>query len=477
MTLKYQYKTIPYSHQKRALAKVNKLRGKGGLLMEMGTGKTKVAIDWACIGYHNFNVRRVLVLCPVSVMDVWDRQIRLHSPVKARIVLLRGSSSHKARRLVRLLSLKEPERIQWIVINYEAIWREYDQRKGKTIESLLKRWRPDIVIADESHRIKSHSSRQSRSSGRLGSSARMRLLLTGTPITKSPLDLFGQFRFLDPTIFGRNWYAFKNYYGVWGGFNRFQLRGYKNLKELVEKVRGNSFRIKKEQCLDLPEKVFVDVPVTLSDKEKRLYREMAEQMIIEIEETHATASIVLVKLLRLSQITSGFVKDVEGKIRDIGYSKLRTTMDLLDDVLQQTPKAVIFVRFRYDIDRITQELKAKKISYEILSGSVPGSKRHSIVERFQNDPSLKVFVVQIQSGSLGIDLTAASVAIFYSLDYRWDSYVQAVDRLHRHGQKHKCTYYHMVAPHTIDTITLQVLKEKGSIAEAVIHDPNILRPD
>jgi len=473
--LKYTYKTEPFSHQKKALKKLFELDGIGALLMEMGTGKTKVAIDWAGIGFYNWGLRKVLVVAPLSVLGVWPRQIRQHSGAPARIIRLDGSSSNRIRMLQRILLAEASgpnDAIRYLIINYEGIWRE--DNNGVSIEELLKRWRPDLVIFDESHRLKSPTSRQSKSAYRISKESKQRLLLTGTPITKAPLDIFGQFKSMDDRIFGTNWFYFKNLYGVWGGFGRYQLKGYRNLKELTAKVRAHSFRIKKEQCLDLPPKLFETVPVTLPDSIMKLYKQMAEEMIIEIEETHATAAIVLVKLLRLSQITNGFVKDVDGNIRILDSSKLNTCLDLLDDLLEEDHKVVIFARFKSDMERISDQLDKRKVDYVILSGSVPGNKRDSLVERFHRDPKLRVFIAQIQAGSLGIDLTPASAAIFYSLDYNAANYWQAQDRLHRHGQNRKVTYYHLIAPRTIDQVVLSVLKAKGNLAEAIIHNPRRL---
>jgi len=470
--LKYTYKTEPFSHQKRALKKIVDLNGQAGLLMEMGTGKTKVAIDWAGIGFYNLEVRRVLVVAPLSVLGVWPRQIRQHSGAPARVFRLVGPTQDRVHLLKRIIASPKDDVLTYCIINYEGIWRELD--RGPGIKELLIHWQPDLVIWDECHRLKSPTSKQSRAAFAISQSARYRLGLTGTHITKSPLDVFGQFRAINDKVFGTNWYQFKNTYGVWGGFGRFQLRGYRHLETLIRKLRGNSYRVKKEQCLDLPDKLFETVPVTLSQKAIDLYREMAKEMIIEIEESHATASIVLVKLLRLSQITSGFVKDVEGNIKVFDNSKLNTTMDLLDDLLAEDHKVVIFVRFVNDILRIKEELLKRKVRHAILSGSVPGNKRDGLVQQFQTNPEIKVFIAQTQSGSLGIDLTAADVAIFYSLDYNAANYWQAQDRIHRIGQTKKVTYYHMTVPRSIDAIILQTLKEKGDLAQTIIHTPRRL---
>ncbi len=472
MGLRYSYKTDPFSHQKKALKKLVDLEGKGGLFMEMGTGKTKVAIDYVGIGFYNWNVRRVLVVCPLSVVSVWPQQIRTHAPYPSRILRLTGSTSSRAISLRRLLRNPAGSMVTWVVINYEGIWRETD--KGDSVEELLKKWKPDVIIYDESHRLKSPTSKQSRSAHRISQVSDRRLLLTGTAITKNPMDAFGQFRAMDENIFSSSWFRFKNRYGIWGGFGRFQLIQYRNLPDFISKVRQFSFRVRKDQCLDLPPKLYEDVPVTLSPKAMALYREMAEEMIIEIEETYATAPIILVKLLRLSQITSGFIKDVEGKVKVFDDSKLRACMDLLDDILEEDHKVVVFVRFTMDIQRIAQELSKKKIGFRILSGSVPSERRDSILSEFHNDPDVRVFVSQIQAGSLGIDLTPADIAIFYSLDYNAANYWQAQDRLHRIGQSKKVTYYHLVVPRTIDRIVLQVLKDKEKLANAVLHDPRVL---
>lgn len=470
--LRYKYKTAPFSHQKRALKKIVELNGQAGLLMEMGTGKTKVAIDWAGIGFYNMGVRRVLVVAPLSVLGVWPRQIRQHSGAPARIFRLEGSTVNRARMLERIIASSKDDLLTYCIINYEGIWRERDV--GASIKDLLIRWEPDLVVWDECHRLKSPTSKQSRAAYQISKGIRYRLGLTGTHITKSPLDAFGQFRAINDKVFGTNWYQFRFTYGVWGGFGRFQLRGYRHLNELISKVRHNSFRVKKEDCLDLPPKLFETVPVTLSEKAVKLYREMAQEMIIEIEETHATAAIILVKLLRLSQITSGFVKDVDGKIRTFDDSKLNTCIDLVDDLLEEDHKVVIFVRFTHDIERIKEKLLVRKVRHAILSGSVPVAQRDSLVRQFHRDPNLKVFIAQIQAGSLGIDLTPADVAIFYSLDYNAANYWQAQDRLHRIGQDRKVTYYHLVAPRSIDAIVLQTLKEKGNLAETIIHKPRRL---
>ena len=479
--LKYRYRTQPFAHQKKALNRIIKLNGRCMLAMEMGTGKTKVAIDWASICYRNYGLRRVLVVAPLSVLSVWRRQIRQHSPVPARIAILSGSTSDKAR-LVRGMSKYPYEKgIDWIVVNYESVWRE--DTHGTRLEDTIKKWKPDLVVADESHKIKHSTSRQSRSLSRLGDAVPMALALSGTPITKSPLDVFGQFRFLNSAVFGIRWTDFKMEYGVWGGLSGFQLKAVKNLPRLKRKVRANSYQVRKEECLDLPEKLgdISDpagpniVPVELPDRIMEFYGKMASEMIFEIEnDEKVTASIVLTKLLRLSQITSGHIVNTEGVTRILHDFKLRAGMDLITDITEQGEKVVVFTRFRSDYYRLHSLLEAAKIRHSVLSGDVPANQRERVVSDFQRSSQNLVFVSQIASGSLGIDLTASSQCLFYSWDYRWDHYVQAADRIHRQGQTKSCTYYHLVVPRTIDSLSLDILRKKGNLAKYVIHDPHTL---
>lgn len=478
--LRYRFKTEPFRHQKRALEKIRKLDGKAGLFMEMGTGKTKVAIDWAGIGFYNRGLTKVLVVAPLSVLGVWPRQIRQHLHAPRSVYRLEGPTTRKCRDLQRIVHSPRSDRITFVLVNYESIWREPD--RGPGVEALIRKWQPDLVIFDESHRIKAPNSKQSKAAWRIAREAPERLLLTGTPITKAPLDVFGQFRALNHNIFGDNWYQFKFTFGVWVGFHKQQLVRYRNLDELIDKVRKWSFRIKKTQCLDLPEKLFQDVPVTVSDRAMRLYTQMAKESIIEIEDklanmtATAVAPIVLTKILRLTQITSGFIKDVEGKIRVFDDSKLRVCTDLVSDLLEEDHKVVIFARFIVDLERIAEALAKRRIKYRILSGSVPPRMRDSIMHEFQTDPEVKVFIAQIQTGSEGIELYAADVAIYYSMDNKLLHWLQSQDRLHRPGQTRNVTYYRLIVPRTVDELTYKALDEKKKIADLVIHDPRVLRP-
>lgn len=478
IALRYTYKTQPFEHQKKALAKIHHLGGVAGLFMPMRTGKTKTVIDWAGIAFHNYGVRKVLVVCPVSVMGVWEQEIRAHSSVPWRTTILTGAAKNKVA-TIESLRRSPPEYLTWIIINYEAIWRVAKGRKR--IDEYLSDWGPDLIVADESHRIKTAGSRQSRSMARLGKAAKMRLALTGTPITKAPLDAFGQFRFLNPSIFSddtgpMNWTEFKNHYGVWGGFRGFELKGYRHLDELVAKIRTNSFRMSLEQCFpSLPPRTYIDLPVHMPVDAWTLYRKMRDDMLLELESGQTiTADIVLTKLLFLSEITSGFINEPGGNSVELHTAKTDAALDLIQDMLDEGEKVVVFCRFKHDYDALFSALDRKGHRYVKFVGGMDSSERQAAITAFNNDPAVDVFVGQTATGALGIDLTAARFIIHYSLSYNWADYVQANERIYGPKQSRPISIHHLVVPRSIDSVVLNVLQHKGDLARAVLHDPKLL---
>src|SRR5690606_2867611 len=232
------------------------------------------------------------------------------------------------------------------VVNYEATWR---------MEEALARFvKGGLIIADESHRIKTPSAQQSKAMGRLGQVAAYRLMLTGTPVTQNPLDIWSQYRFLDPTIFGRSFYAFRARYAVMGGYNNYQVVGYQRLDELVEKAHRIAFRITRAECLDLPPEVYTDIPVQLGPRARAIYRELEAQAVARLSaESSISASNVLTELLRLQQVAGGWVTTDEGQTVQVGTEKLDALMDLLEDLLSnEQRKVVIFCRFVSEIKAI-----------------------------------------------------------------------------------------------------------------------------
>jgi SNF2 family DNA or RNA helicase len=484
--LRYSFKTQPYAHQRRALGKIARLDGKAGVWMPMRTGKTKVAIDWAAIAFHNHGLRRVLIVCPISVIDVWRDEIVKHCPVPSATTILRATARQNAETMRGHMERTTPsifsegDGIHWLIVNYEMVWRNVS--KSVRLDEIISRWKPDLVIADEAHKLKQYTSKQSKALARLGAAARMRLALTGTPITKWPLDAYGLFRFVDPTTFEQQkWQDFRRHYAEWAParFNPLieEVVRYTNTDELVGRVRAHSFSIRLEDAFpDLPERAPPqDIKVTLSAKARRMYTEMAEEMITELDSgAVATADIILTKLVRLSQITSGFIKDEHGVEVDIDDAKQRACMDLVRNIIEQDEKVVVACRFKHDYHRLSQSLTTQGVGHAMLTGETPQAERTANIARFRDDPACPVFIAQMQSGSLGIDLSAARLLIFYSLGYNWAEYAQMSDRILNPRKPRPLGIYRLLATNTVDMVQRRVLDERGSMAGAIIHSPRSL---
>lgn len=436
-----------------------------GLLFEMGCGKTLTAIAIMGALYCQHKITRVLVVAPSSVCSVWPHDLAAFAafPYEVRVLL-----GEKKQRLEVLHSLTDypntANRLLVAVINYEATHRE-------GIFEALEGYAADLIVCDESQRIKNPRAAQSRAVQMLGDRAACRLILSGTPVQNSAIDLYSQYRFLDPGVFGANFYAFRNRYCQMGGYGGHEVVGYQHMDELTRKEHSIALRVTKAECLDLPGQTFVRRYVQLEPAARRLYAQIARASCAELENgEHVTASIVLTKLLRLMQLTGGFVQaDGGDRPRPAGSAKLDALADILEDYVQEAgQKLVVFARFRPEIAAICQLLEQRGIRYGRIDGEVPMDQRGAIVETFQQDPGVKVFVAQIQTAGLGITLHAASAAVFYSLDFNYANYAQALARIHRIGQAHPVTYIHLLAEHTVDDQVLDALERKEDLARTIV---------
>lgn len=352
------------------------------------------------------------------------------------------------------------------VINYESTWRE------GLFEALLD-WKPDMVIADESQRIKTPDAEQSKAMHQIGDIAKYKLILSGTPVQNDAIDLFSQYRFLNPNIFGYNFYAFRGRYAIMGGFNRKQIVGYKDLDQLIQKEHSIAYRVTKAEALDLPEQTFLTRYIQLAGKEKQLYDKIKKDSFAELENGGMiTAPTILTKLLRLQQFTGGFIQADEGTKPELVFKgKLNALEDILEDyVIGEGKKLVIFCRFRPEIDLIQKLLEKKKIQYRSIYGDIKIDDRGPIVADFQKIPEIKVFLAQIDTAGLGITLTAADTCVYYSENFNYAAYSQSLARIHRIGQRNTCTYIHLVVEKTVDEIILKALSKKEDLAKTIVDD-------
>ena len=436
-----------------------------GLLFEMGCGKTLTAIAIMGALYRQRKITRVLVVAPSSVCSVWPHDLETFAAFSYEVRVLLGE---KKQRLEALHSLTDypntANRLLVAVINYEATHRE-------GIFEALEGYAAGLIVCDESQRIKNPRAAQSRAVQMLGDRAACRLILSGTPVQNSVVDLYSQYRFLDPGVFGANFYAFRNRYCQMGGYGGHEVVGFQHMDELVRKEHSIALRVTKAECLDLPGQTFVRRYVQLEPAARQLYTQIARASCAELENgEHVTASIVLTKLLRLMQLTGGFVQaDGGDRPRPTGSAKLDALADILEDYVQEAgQKLVVFARFRPEIAAICQLLEQRGIRYGRIDGEVPMDQRGAIVETFQQDPGVKVFVAQIQTAGLGITLHAASAAVFYSLDFNYANYAQALARIHRIGQAQPVTYIHLLAEHTVDDQVLDALERKEDLARTIV---------
>jgi len=448
-----------YAHQRRAAAMALTIPN-FALLMEQGTGKTPTAVAVAGRRFLDGQISTCLVVAPKSVLPVWEREFRTFAAFPHDVRVLEGSIADREAQLAG----PWPEgALRVAVVNYEATWR---------MEQALARFvKGGLIIADESHRIKTPGAQQSKAMGRLGQVASYRLLLTGTPVTQNPLDIWSQYRYLDPSIFGRSFYAFRNRYAVMGGYNNYQVVGYRNLDELVEKAHRIAFRITRAECLDLPPEVYTDIPVQLGPRAGSIYRELEEQAVARLSaEAAVSAPNVLTELLRLQQVTGGWVNTDDGQTVQVGTEKLDALMDLLEDLLSnEQRKVIVFCRFVPEIRAILAACEKVGIQAEGLYGETKD--RGELVRRFQEEPEPRVMVIQIQTGGLGITLHRADTAVFYSTGWSLADYEQAKARIQRAGQTaEKVQYFHLLARGTVDERIMQALAAKRDISRLVVDE-------
>ena len=446
--------------------------------MEQGCGKTLTAIAVIGRGFLDGHIQRALIIAPLSVVPVWQQEFAEYADFPFEVRILSGKQKNKE----KVFTNPWPKNVcQIIIVNYELVWRMIPKKnkRWRYDQSIFaKQWPPDIVVADESQRIKSVSAQQSKGLHLLGANVPYRMILTGTPVTGSPLDFFSQYKFLDRRVFGDSFALFRNRYAItetksFGG-NKFQaVIGFQNKDELVRKAHSIAYRVTKEEALDLPEQVDQKLFCTLEPEANTYYQEMLRNQITEIENAgEVVAQNVLTKLLRLQQMTGGFVTQDDGTIQQVSKAKMNLLSETLDDLLFADKKVVIFARFIPEITAICRQLD-KLIgadAYRFIVGEIPTAERGIAVKEFQNDPKIKVFIAQIQTAGLGITLTAADTDIFYSSDFSYANHDQCKARLHRIGQKNNVTHIHLLARGTIDEKVYDVLQNKKDIARDVVDN-------
>jgi SNF2 family DNA or RNA helicase len=427
------------------------------LSMFMGTGKTRVAIDLA----QNWLAATTLVICPKSILGVWEDQLSqwLKSPNYYQIcVLNKGTSTKKRKTLEKNINWARLQRKRLItIVNYETA-------KQINLFSYLKSIPWDLVVLDESHKIKAHNSMVSKRCALLN--AKKKLCLTGTPMPHSPLDVFGQYRFLDKTIFGDHWHRFRFRYAILKHIPGVIVAipdGFQNQDELQEKFSKIACVVDKD-VLDLPDAIHQKIPCEMPAATRKIYQELKQNLVAEVDKGFVTAANALVRLLRLQQITSGFVRlDEEDDVTQIDTTKADALKELIENMPPQE-SVVVFCRFLGDLASVKQIAEEMGRPYTEISGrqkDISGGRMLNIPQQ--------VLAVQIQSGGLGIDLTAAKYAVYMSLGFSLGEHDQSVSRLWRPGQKQTTHFYHLITKNSIDEHIYAALNNRRNVVEAILE--------
>ena len=468
---KYPYKTKPYEHQRNALNE-SAQKVQWAYFMEMGTGKTKVTIDNLAYLYLKKEIQSVLVIAPKSVYTVWETEIETHIPNEITYKIYKWNID-KPKEYEKLNKYKH---LRIFLINVEAL---STKRGFEGCVDYLTKNTKNFVVLDESTTIKNRSAKRTKNILGLRKLSYIRRILTGSPITKSPLDLFTQCQFLSPELLGFSSYlAFRNRYAemtdIPVGSGRFISvpKYYKRLEELEIKLKMFSTRIRKDQCLDLKPKIRQKRYIELEGEHKKIYDRLRLSALAIVEDSTISFSNKLTEIVKLHQVCNGFTKDDEGKIIGLHKQKLNT----LDEVLEETDgKVIIWANYLYNIHEIRDFLVKKygKESVVSIFGEVSVLERKNAVERIQKDDKCRFLVGNPTTGGFGLTLTACNTVVYYSNSYNLEVRMQSEDRAHRMGQKESVLYIDIVAKNTLDEAIMKSLINKGQIAAKTLGEEDL----
>ena len=473
--MKFKFKTVPYKHQLIALEKSCE-KEEFALLMDMGTGKSKVLIDTIAHLYAKGKITSAVIFAPKGVYKNWVQQeIPIHMPDHVDYKLAYWASPLTAKLKKKISAIwRDDFDLHILVVNIEAIsgdkairvvTRFIDNHLGKT-----------LVAIDESTTIKNPKAKRTKSAILLGKKARYKRILTGSPITKSPLDIYSQFAFLDQHLLGfQSYYSFCTRYADMlkrsaGSHQYNQILGYRNLDELTKSIQPFSYRVKKEECLDLPEKMYIKRTIQLTPEQKSIYADLKKNATaILSDEDQVTATTALTCLLRLHQVSCGFVNTDEGETLDIKNARLEELLSILEET---NGKCLIWATYRHDIKAIENKIKQIYGENSVVSyyGDTKGEDRQDLVKKFQEDVECKYFVGHPKTGGYGLTLVAANTVIYYSNNYDLEVRLQSEDRAHRIGQKNNVTYVDIVTEKTVDEVIVKALRNKINIATQVLGE-------
>ena len=470
--MNYRFKTKPYAHQLKAL-EMSWNKEVFAYFMEMGTGKSKVLLDNIAMLYDKGKINGVLIVAPKGVYKNWyDSEIPEHlvRHIQKKIVLWKASITQKQRSKLESLFKAEVD-LHILIMNVEA----FSTEKGLSFASKFLNCHNALFAVDESTTIKNPGAKRTKNILQLSKMGKYRRILTGSPVTKSPLDLYTQCFFLDPFLLDHaSYYSFRTRYAImrtanFSGRSVQIVVGYHNLEELTEKLKPFSYRILKDDCLDLPPKTYMKRVIQLTPEQKRVYGQMKQMALAELNGKMVTTMNVITQLMRLQQITCGHFKADDGSMQDIKNNRITELMDVLEEM---EGKAIIWAHWRHDIATIVKEIE-KEYPGSVMTyyGDTTSDDRQKAIKEIQNPESKVRFLVGTpQTAGYGITLTGASTMIYYSNGYDLEKRQQSEARIDRIGQKKPMTYIDILAEDTIDEKIVKSLRKKVNIATEIMGE-------
>lgn len=471
--MKYRYRVKPYKHQVLALNHLIKNKG-GALFHEPGTGKTKTALDYTAVLHQGGKVQRVLILCPINALQVWYNQATINLPKDIQWVMVEpdGKIVEKVKQIREFNRAFPKGYLTFIVLNYDAIIKR-DQKWD--IMKAVQEFNPDLLICDESQKVKNATTKRAKAAHILGAKAKYVVLMSGTPVSKNYLDLYSQLKVHRPSIWYdkevrriMSWTMFKQRYGKWGGRTGYELQGYQNLDDLQARYKPVITTARRQS--NLPRATDSIIPVAMNPDARQAYEIFAEEGLVVWRTRLIEAAIPLTKLLRLQQMAGGAVHDEVGQVVEFQRDKMAALAGVVEELRDAGRKFLIFARFRWEMDTIMDLVKAPAIR-----GGVGAQVRKRLVSQFMESDKMDALVIQAGAGEALDGLQhGCSDAIFYSTDYSWDHYSQSRGRIDREGQTTPVVFWHLHMMGTVDKLIYRALKEKRDLERLVMDDPDVL---
>jgi SNF2 family DNA or RNA helicase len=470
--MKFKYKTKPYEHQRIALERSYD-KTNYGYFMEMGCGKSKVLIDNMAWLYDQKKIDTAVIVAPKGVYRNWqisEIPAHLREDIEHEVYVWNPNPNKDQQRHLKE-GIEERKKLRILLVNVEG----FATAKVRKYMEMFVRGSSFLLAVDESTTIKNPKAKRTKALVAIGKSASFRRILTGSPVTKSPMDLYSQCGFMDTRLLGHDsYYSFQGRYAItrtqrMGSHSFQQIVGYRNLEELSTKLDSFSYRVTKEEALDLPAKIYTVREVNLNDEQRQYYMSLKKAAIVLLNDGElVSAPAVMTQLLRLQQVLCGHLKTDDGDLVEFKTNRMAA---LLETVEEMSGKVIIWSRFRYDIKKITEELKKvygcdSTVNY---FGDTSDADRQDAIRKFQFEDA-RFFVANPQTAGFGLTLTAATNVIYYANDFNLETRIQSEDRCHRIGQHHPVTYVDLVTRGSIDEYIVRSLRAKIDLSAKTLGE-------